>query len=227
MDCLWPACDLSYFAFTLKITVYFFCNRCRPADGKKQCLPSWFGNECRTHCIPRDDDGGHYICAHDGSITCIPGWHGDNCTVFCVPQDDDELGHYACDNDGNKVCLEGFHGFTANCSLTCLPENETAVEEVQYKCADNGEKVCNPWWYGPECSEYCVPHNDTVHGHYTCDPRDGRKVCLKGWEGRECRRPRRDWVIKVEWRWPSLIMSSVTAILNYHWIELVEISKFL
>lgn len=198
MDCLWPADDLSYFAFTLKITFYFFCNRCRPADGKKQCLPSWFGNECRTQCIPRDDDDGHYICAHDGSITCIPGWHGENCTVFCVPQDDDELGHYACDNDGNKVCLEGFHGFTANCSLTCLPENETAVEEVQYKCADNGEKVCNPWWYGPECSEYCVPHNDTVHGHYTCDPRDGRKVCLKGWEGRECRRPRRDWVIKVE-----------------------------
>lgn len=171
--------------------------KCRPADGKKQCLPSWFGSECRTQCIPRDDDGGHYTCADDGSKTCIHGWHGENCTVYCVPQDDDELGHYACDNDGNKVCFDGFHGFTANCSLTCLPENRTSFVEFQYKCTDNGVKVCNPWWFGPDCTEYCVPHNDTIHGHYTCDPRDGSKVCLKGWQGRDCLHPRQIWKFKI------------------------------
>ena len=154
----------------------------------KQCLPSWFGSDCRTQCIPRDDDGGHYNCAPDGSKTCMHGWHGEKCTVFCVPQDDEELGHYACDNDGNKVCFDGFHGFSPNCSLTCLHEDRS-VEEAQYICTDNGIKVCNPWWYGPDCSEYCVPHNDTVHGHYTCDPHDGRKVCLEGWEGPNCRIP--------------------------------------
>ena len=177
---------------------YFFPNRCRPTDGMKECLPSWFGAECLQQCVARDDDEGHYFCAHDGSKTCMHGWHGVNCTVFCVPESDDESGYYACDNEGKKVCFDGFHGFTINCSSTCLPENETVAEQVQYKCTDNGDKVCNQWWYGSECSEYCVPHNDTIHGHYTCDPRDGSKVCLKGWEGLECRFPRRRWVFKIE-----------------------------
>ena len=194
------AWDNSEMAWTSTLNqCYFFPNRCRPTDGMKECLPSWFGAECLKQCVPRDDDEGHYFCAHDGSKTCMHGWHGVNCTVFCVPESDDESGYYACDNEGKKVCFDGFHGFTINCSSTCLPENDTVAEQVQYKCTDNGDKVCNQWWYGSECSEYCVPHNDTIHGHYTCDPRDGSKVCLKGWEGTECRFPRRRWVFKIEW----------------------------
>ena len=45
---------------------------------------------------------------------------------------------------------------------------------------------CKPWWFGPECLQYCVPHDDNMHGHYTCDPRDGSKVCRAGWEGPHC-----------------------------------------
>ncbi|XP_068721178.1 protein jagged-1a-like [Montipora capricornis] len=166
--------------------------KCNPVDGTKKCLPSWFGRDCRTQCIPHDDDSGHYDCAHDGSKTCLPDWHGQTCTAFCVPQDDDELGHYACDSDGNKVCYDGFDGFSINCSLTCLPSQNETTEYVEYTCTESGVKVCNPGWYGPDCTEYCVEHNDSLNGHYTCDPRDGKKVCLEGWFGRDCRYSKED-----------------------------------
>lgn len=163
--------------------ILIFCNRCRRSDGLKECLPTWFGAECRTQCISRDDDGGHFNCAHDGSKKCLDGWYGENCTVFCLPQNDNPQGNYTCDNEGNQVCLDGVRRFDANCSLTCL----IVEKQVNYDCIDEGAKECHPSWYGPDCAEYCVPHNDTVNGHYTCDERGGSKVCLKGWEGRNCR----------------------------------------
>lgn len=167
--------------------------KCRPSDGKKVCLPWWFGTECRTHCIPHgDDNNGHYACAHDGSKTCKTGWHGENCTVFCVPQDDDVRGHYTCDIHGNKVCLDGYRPpectdcllgrYGANCSMTC----SNSTQEGYYDCSDVGLMKCKQWWYGPLCQQYCVPHDDNMHGHYECDPRDGSKVCLAGWKGPSC-----------------------------------------
>lgn len=160
--------------------------KCR-SDGTKQCLPTWFGSDCRKQCIPHDDDSGHYSCAQDGSKMCLHGWSGEKCTVFCLPQEDDELGHYACDSHGNKVCYDGFDGFSENCSLTCLPSKNKTTDDGRYKCTDSGVMVCNPWWYGPNCDEYCTDSNDDVNGHYTCDPRDGKKVCLEGWVGSDCR----------------------------------------
>ena len=163
-----------------------FTHRCR-SDGTKQCLPTWFGSDCRKQCIPRDDDSGHYSCAQDGSKTCLHGWYGEKCTVFCLPQEDDELGHYACDSHGNKVCYDGFDGFSENCSLTCLSSKNVTIDGGRYKCTDSGVKICNPWWYGPDCNEYCTDSDDDLNGHYTCDPRDGKKVCLEGWFGPDCR----------------------------------------
>lgn len=161
--------------------------KCRHSDGSRECLPTWFGAECRTKCIPRDDDSGHFGCAPDGSKTCLEGWFGENCTVFCVPQNDHQLGNYTCDNKGNMVCLDGVRRFDANCSLTCLADEKPTMEQKSYDCIDEGVKQCYPSWYGPDCGVNCVPHNDTKHGHYTCDERDGSKVCLEGWEGRNCR----------------------------------------
>ncbi len=40
-------------------------------------------------------------------------------------------------------------------------------------------------YYGPECSVYCVPRNDSI-GHYTCDESDGMKICLPDYYGPEC-----------------------------------------
>lgn len=184
----------------LKFWCIFLGDRCRPADGKKDCLPWWFGAECRSHCIPHeDDDNGYYTCAHDGSKMCKDGWYGENCTVFCVPRDDDMRGHYTCDIHGNKVCLDGYRPpdcrdcllgrYGANCSLTC--NNSTQLG--YFDCAEDGFMQCKPWWYGPECRQYCVPHDDNMHGHYTCDTRDGSRVCKAGWEGPNCLIKSKNW----------------------------------
>lgn len=157
--------------------------KCRPSDGKKECLPSWFGSDCRAQCIPRDDDSGHYSCAQDGSKTCLPGWYGETCTVFCVPQNDEKLGNYTCNDEGNMVCLDGVSRLDSNCSWTCLAQEEP----VTYNCTEEGYKICHLSWFGSDCATYCEPHNDKVHGYYTCNARDGSKVCLEGWEGRDCR----------------------------------------
>ncbi len=45
--------------------------------------------------------------------------------------------------------------------------------------------ICLPDYYGPECSVYCVPRDDSI-GHYTCDETDGTKICLPDYYGPEC-----------------------------------------
>lgn len=164
------------------------------SDGKKVCLPWWHGSECRTHCVPHNDgDHGHYICAaQNGRKICRNGWHGENCTVYCIPQNDDASGHYTCDIHGNKVCLEGYRPpdckdcllgrYGANCSMTC----SNSTQNGHYDCKEDGEMKCKEWWHGPDCLQYCVRHDDSVHGHYECDPRDGSKICNNGWEGTDC-----------------------------------------
>lgn len=36
-------------------------------------------------------------------------------------------------------------------------------------CIESGVKVCNLWWYGFDCIEYCVEYNDSFNGYYMCD----------------------------------------------------------
>lgn len=186
----------------------FFCYSCGRFDGRKDCLPWWFGSECKAHCIPHDDDvNGHYSCAPDGNKTCLARWFGENCTVFCVPRDD-ERGHYTCDKEGYRVCLDGYRPpeclncllgrYGANCSLTCLGNDTSTFQQGSYYCTDDGAKNCNRWWHGPTCSQYCVPHDDSMHGHYTCDERDGSKVCRLGWEGSSCLDRNQKWKCSVE-----------------------------
>ncbi|KAJ7337253.1 Protein jagged-2 [Desmophyllum pertusum] len=183
-------------------------------QGRKVCRRHWYGNANfpmarksayrgglvpsvrRTAFLTTTLTAGITTVAHDGSKVCLYGWHGENCTVFCVAQDDDQRGHYTCDNEGNKVCMDGYRPpdctdcllgrYGANCSLTCLTNDTSPSQQGYYYCTENGVKHCSPWWYGPECLEHCVPHDDSVHGHYTCDERDGRKVCRDGWEGPSC-----------------------------------------
>jgi len=40
---------------------------------------------------------------------------------------------------------------------------------------------CNPFYYGHNCSQFCLPKSDST-GHYTCDD-VGTKRCLPGWTG--------------------------------------------
>ncbi|VDN98623.1 unnamed protein product [Rodentolepis nana] len=45
--------------------------------------------------------------------------------------------------------------------------------------------ACPPDYYGEDCDYYCAPR-DSPLGHYKCDTKDGRIVCLPGWEGSQC-----------------------------------------
>ncbi|EUB61232.1 Delta-like protein [Echinococcus granulosus] len=45
--------------------------------------------------------------------------------------------------------------------------------------------ACPPDYYGEACERYCSPR-DSLLGHYKCDPKDGRIVCLPGWRGSQC-----------------------------------------
>ncbi|XP_034024113.1 delta-like protein C [Thalassophryne amazonica] len=47
--------------------------------------------------------------------------------------------------------------------------------------------VCDEFYYGEACSDYCRPRNDTF-GHYSCDT-SGSRLCLSGWKGSYCTDP--------------------------------------
>ena len=50
------------------------------------CTENYYGPDCATFCMERNDEQGHYTCGSDGSIVCLPGYQGPvtNCTM-CVP----------------------------------------------------------------------------------------------------------------------------------------------
>lgn len=44
-----------------------------------KCQPNYYGPQCEQHCVPRDDQFGHYTCGEDGSKVCLDGWQGSFC----------------------------------------------------------------------------------------------------------------------------------------------------
>ncbi|XP_053503456.1 delta-like protein C [Ictalurus furcatus] len=47
--------------------------------------------------------------------------------------------------------------------------------------------MCDEFYYGESCSDYCRPRDDTF-GHFTCDS-SGQRKCLSGWKGVYCDEP--------------------------------------
>lgn len=44
--------------------------------------------------------------------------------------------------------------------------------------------VCDEYYYGPQCSEFCRPKDDPS-GHYVCTT-NGSISCMQGWKGPNC-----------------------------------------
>ena len=57
------------------------------------CLEDYYGSDCFTFCIPRDDDqNGHFICSADnGSLSCLEGFQ--NTKNNCMYKGDSKLFH--------------------------------------------------------------------------------------------------------------------------------------
>ena len=48
-----------------------------------QCTANFYGSDCATRCVPRDDSQGHYRCGSNGQRICLSGWSGPStsCTT--------------------------------------------------------------------------------------------------------------------------------------------------
>ncbi|ELU13051.1 hypothetical protein CAPTEDRAFT_220327 [Capitella teleta] len=46
---------------------------------------------------------------------------------------------------------------------------------------------CDANFYGARCATRCVPADDDLRGHYTCNVYDGSKICGPGWGAEDCR----------------------------------------
>ena len=58
------------------------------------------------------------------------------------------------------------------------PEDSGSILSYSYRV------VCDPYYYGSQCSDMCKPRDDKF-GHYTCTA-NGTKLCLDGWGGQFC-----------------------------------------
>ena len=50
-----------------------------------QCTSNFYGSDCTTYCVARDDIEGHFDCGPDGEKICLSGWSDPsrNCTILC------------------------------------------------------------------------------------------------------------------------------------------------
>ena len=50
------------------------------------CTENFYGSDCGTLCVERDDALGHYNCSSEGELVCLAGYQNPltNCTE-CVP----------------------------------------------------------------------------------------------------------------------------------------------
>ena len=39
-----------------------------------QCGRNFYGSNCSTYCVARNDSGGHYTCGINGERVCLSGW---------------------------------------------------------------------------------------------------------------------------------------------------------
>ncbi|KAM9468408.1 delta-like protein C [Clarias gariepinus] len=87
------------------------------------------------------------------------------------------------DNPDNRI------GFVATSGKMTAGENalQNAQLGEQSQLRYSYHVMCDEFYYGESCSDYCRPRDDAL-GHYTCDS-SGQRMCLSGWKGEYCREP--------------------------------------
>lgn len=79
-------CKLMIKEYTHKLMVVLFSSQ---LSGKRSntriqvrvyCDANYYGADCNTYCVARDDSGGRYRCDDTtGNKICLAGWTGQNC----------------------------------------------------------------------------------------------------------------------------------------------------
>ena len=49
------------------------------------CSRDFYGSDCKTTCVSRDDSLGHYTCDSEGDRKCLHGWTGVYCSEGIYP----------------------------------------------------------------------------------------------------------------------------------------------
>ena len=64
--------------------------------------------------------------------------------------------------------------------------------------SQNMSIICSPNYYGPSCTSFCVPANDSTRGYYNCDASTGDKICHEGYHRPEelCRHRKKKYFEK-------------------------------
>ena len=55
-------------------------------SARVSCVENFYGSDCGTFCVERDDALGHYTCSSEGDLVCLAGYRNPltKCTE-CVP----------------------------------------------------------------------------------------------------------------------------------------------
>ncbi|ELT99229.1 hypothetical protein CAPTEDRAFT_202432 [Capitella teleta] len=106
----------------------------------------------------------------------IPSWKGG--AMFKISVDDDD-GMYSS-NDDIDTFFFTFQMSPYLCQKSALWSQRTLSGERMDTNPTQVRVYCEEFYFGDNCTDYCQGTNSS-EGHYTCDPRNGRKVCLPGW----------------------------------------------
>ena len=69
---------------------------------------------------------------------------------------------------------------------TLSPVTTVSGSRSRVKMRVQFQRVCQANYYNVNCSTFCLAADDNTGGHYTCNERDGSKLCLQGYEGVDC-----------------------------------------
>lgn len=177
---------------------------------KCACSSGFTGEDCSQPSCPNDcTKRGE---CRDGVCICASGFTGDGCEIrsLCGPSCErfgKKYGH--CDNEKMEcVCKKGYEGFDClykvddGCSGSSLLEigdkskqvncgKDSAKEACLNDCSGSehgacidGECMCKPGFYGPDCSSRNCPSG--CNGHGTCDEKTGKCTCSDAYTGIDC-----------------------------------------
>ncbi|CAH1802514.1 unnamed protein product [Owenia fusiformis] len=180
--------------------------RCDQNTGAKICLDGY--RNSNQNCIDKINED-FVDCPAGGCDTrnahcfkkqccCKPGFKGARCNIVKLPCEDvkcDNIteGAYCRNEDGKGLCCRNANN-SRDCidpssnMTTTVPTTSTVTTSQSSRITSPSTArtttrlVCQDGYYGPTCSVRCkADESSCEHGHYTCHPTTGEKLCEQNW----------------------------------------------